>query len=202
MAPGYGPSPKVAGVRVVAGEARGRRLVAPAGRDTRPTLDRVREAVFNALGSLGAVEGSRVLDLFAGSGALGIEALSRGAAHATFVDSDRSARRAIEENLAATGLGDRATVVGLDAVAHLRRHLQQGGDGYGLVLLDPPYAMVEPLWDEVLDLVGSAAPDAVVVVESDRTPAIPEGWDALREKRYGGTLVTVLRTPSPPPEPS
>jgi 16S rRNA (guanine966-N2)-methyltransferase len=189
-------------VRVVAGEARGRRLVAPPGRDTRPTLDRVREAVFNALGSLDAVDGARVLDLFAGSGALGIEALSRGAAHATFVDTDRSARRAIEENLAATGLGDRAAVVGADAVTHLRRHLEAGGEPFGLVLLDPPYATGEPVWADVLLLVAAAAPGGVVVVESDRTPVVPDGWDALREKRYGGTLVTVLRTPSPPPEPS
>jgi len=186
----------------VAGEARGRRLVTPTGRDTRPTLDRVREAVFNALGSLDAVDGARVLDLFAGSGALGVEALSRGAAHATFVDSDRAARRAIEENLATTGLADRATVVGADALAHLRHQVQQGGERYGLVLLDPPYATVEQVWDEALGLVATVAPGAVVVVESDRPPPVPDGWDALREKRYGGTLVTVLRTPSTLPEPS
>ena len=110
-------------MRVVAGEARGRRLVAPEGTDTRPTLDRVREAVFNALASQDAIDGARVLDLFAGSGALGIEALSRGAAHATFVDTDRAARRVIDQNLAATGLADRAEVLGTDASTHLRLSL-------------------------------------------------------------------------------
>jgi 16S rRNA (guanine966-N2)-methyltransferase len=187
-------------VRVVAGEARGRRLVAPEGRDTRPTLDRVREAVFNALGSLGAVDGARVLDLYAGSGALGIEALSRGAAHTTFVDTDRAARQAIEQNLAATGLADRSEVVTADAVAHLRRHVEQTGLSYDLVLLDPPYATDDESWATLLGLVSSVAPDAVVVVESDRSPPAPDGWHALREKRYGGTLVSVLRTPSLPSE--
>ena len=103
--------PILAGVRVVAGTARGRRLVAPAGRDTRPTSDRVRESIFNALHSLGAVEEATVVDLFAGSGALGIEALSRGAAEATFVDSDPRAVAAIKRNLGA---------IGVDASVHRR----------------------------------------------------------------------------------
>lgn len=180
----------------MAGEARGRRLVAPEGRDTRPTLDRVREAVFNALVSLDAVEGARVLDLYAGSGALGIEAVSRGAAHVTFVDSDRAAIRAVEQNLVGTDLGDRADVVTSDAAVHLARHAERSGPAYDLVLLDPPYASDEQTWSTLFALVAPVAPDAVVVVESDRTVVIPDGWDALREKRYGGTLVNVLRTPS------
>src|ERR687892_855757 len=97
-------------VRVVGGSARGRTLVAPPGGRTRPTSDRVREAIFNALWSRGAVEGARVADLFAGSGALGVEALSRGAAHATFVDSDRAARAAIHRNVETCGVADRATI--------------------------------------------------------------------------------------------
>jgi 16S rRNA (guanine966-N2)-methyltransferase len=193
-------------VRVVAGEARGRRLVAPQGTDTRPTLDRVREAVFNALASQDAIDGARVLDLFAGSGALGIEALSRGAAHATFVDTDRAARRVIDENLAATGLADRAEVLGTDASTHLRRVAEQpSADGlgaYDLVLLDPPYATGDEAWAELLDLVAAAAPDAVVVVESDHEVPVPARWHALRSKRYGGTLVSVLMPPRPPSEPS
>src|SRR3954451_2504981 len=104
-------------MRVVAGEARGIRLVAPKGLDIRPTSDRVREAVFNALGSLGAVEGATVVDLFAGTGALGIEALSRGAAHATFVDRDRIAVDTVRRNLDATKLGDQATIVRADVMA-------------------------------------------------------------------------------------
>jgi 16S rRNA (guanine966-N2)-methyltransferase len=181
-------------------------LVAPAGRDTRPTLDRVREAVFNALASLDALDGARVLDLYAGSGALGIEALSRGAAHATFVDTDRAARRAVDENLATTGLADRAEVLGTDATTHLRRVAEQvaadGSGGYDLVLLDPPYATADEAWGELLALVADAAPEAVVVVESDREVPLPEGWHALRSKRYGGTLVNVLMPPSPLSEPS
>src|SRR3954467_4150678 len=104
-------------VRVIAGEWGGRRLQAPPGDATRPTSDRVREAVFNALGSLGAVEGAAVADLFAGSGAMGIEALSRGAASVTFVDSARPARAAIEANLAATGFAEQARVVAGDVMA-------------------------------------------------------------------------------------
>ena len=175
--------------------------MAPVGRDTRPTLDRVREALFNALVSLDAIDGARVLDLFAGSGALGIEALSRGAAHVTFVDSDRAARRAVEANLATTGLADRADVLGRDAVAHLRG-LDAGSPTYDLVLLDPPYATTDEAWEELLELVGRVAPEAVVVVESDRDVPVPAGWHALRSKKYGGTLVNVLLPPSPPPEPS
>lgn len=180
--------------------------MAPQGRDTRPTLDRVREAVFNALASLDAVAGARVLDLYAGSGALGIEALSRGAAHATFVDTDRSARRAVEENLAATGLDERAEVVGADALAHLRRLAEpvsaDGRGAYDLVLLDPPYVTDDEAWGELFALVAAAAPGAVVVVESDREVPVPDGWDALRSKRYGGTLVSVLMPPSELSEPS
>ena len=143
-----------------------------------------------------------MLDLFAGSGALGIEALSRGAAHATFVDPDRAARRAIEQNLAVTGLGGRADVVSAPADAHLRRVALSGAAPFALVLLDPPYATDDQAWLELLALVEPVAPDGVVVVESDRVVPLPVGWHALREKRYGGTLVTVLMPPSPLSEPS
>jgi 16S rRNA (guanine966-N2)-methyltransferase len=177
-------------------------LVAPEGSDTRPTLDRVREAMFNALVSLDAVDGARVLDLYAGSGALGIEALSRGAAHATFVDTDRAARCAVEQNLEATGLDDRADVVAIDGLTHLRRLVDAGSDAYDLVLLDPPYAIDDGAWVGLLELVGAVAPAAVVVAESDREVPLPPGWHALRTKRYGGTLVSVLMPPSPLSEPS
>jgi 16S rRNA (guanine966-N2)-methyltransferase len=119
-------------VRVVAGSARGRRLRTPAGAATRPTADRVREATFNALGSLGVVEGATVLDLFAGSGAMGIEALSRGAAAASFVDRDPAALAAVRANLDATGLVDRATVVRADAGRWLA-----GAGRFDLAVLDP-----------------------------------------------------------------
>lgn len=155
----------------------------------RPTADRVREAVFNALGSLGAVEGARVLDLFAGSGALGIEALSRGAAHAVFVERDPAARRAIEANLAATGLVGRARVVASSAEAFLRRTEER----FDLALLDPPYAFDG--WTELLEALVPVL-EGVAVLESDRRVAVPAGWHVEREKRYGGTLVAIVRPPA------
>jgi 16S rRNA (guanine966-N2)-methyltransferase len=173
-------------VRVVAGTARGRRLEAPEGTTTRPTGDRVREAVFNSLHSLGAIEEATVLDLYAGSGALGIEALSRGAARATFVDSDRRSIAAIEANLAATGLSQRAEVVRADADSVLARAAAEGRR-WDLALLDPPYS-----FDGWADLL-TGVPADLVVVESDRSIEPPPGWGVVRERRYGGTLVAVLR---------
>lgn len=180
-------------MRVVAGSARGRKLSAPPGTDTRPTTDRVREAVFNALGSLGAVEGAVVADLFAGSGALGIEALSRGAASAHFVESDRRAAAVIEENLAALALTDRAVVVRRPvdaALADLAVPLD-------LVLADPPYAFDG--WSDLLaQLLPRLADGAVVVAESDRSLALPTGWEKVRERTYGGTVVVFARPELPP----
>lgn len=175
------------GVRVVAGSARGRRLVAPEGRHVRPTTDRVREAVFNALVSQDAVAEATVLDLFAGSGALGIEALSRGAAAATFVERDARARSVIAENLAATGLADRATVVADDAEHALER--LAGADPFDLALLDPPYDYTG--WSELLDRLRAR----VVVIESDREVPLPPDWQVVRVKGYGSTLVIIARSP-------
>jgi 16S rRNA (guanine966-N2)-methyltransferase len=170
-------------VRVVAGEARGRRLVAPDGPATRPTGDRVREAVFNALHSLDAVVGRRYLDLFAGSGALGIEALSRGADHCTFVDSSPAALRAIRANLDATGLAARAAVRQADAAAFLAGSREH----FDVALLDPPYA-----FDGWADLL-TRLPADLVVVESGHEIELPAGWDAPRTRRYGGTVVHFAR---------
>ncbi len=172
----------VAGVRVISGSARGRRLVTPEGSGTRPTPDRVREATFNALGSLGVVEEAAVLDLFAGSGAMGIEALSRGAARATFVDQDIAARRAIEANLAVCDLGGAAEVVALPVERFLAGAQQRRWD---LALLDPPYDYDG--WPELLlDL-----PVQTAVLESNREVEPPFGWDVLRSKRYGRTHVVI-----------
>lgn len=172
-------------MRVVAGTARGRRLVAPAGAATRPTSDRTREAVFNALGSLGVVEDSTVLDLFAGSGAMGIEALSRGAAAATFVDDDSRALEAVRANLDTTGLTERARVVRSTA----QRFLAGDPGPFDVAILDPPYRTGDEQWAEVL-----AAVDAhVVVLEADREIAPGEGWDVLRSRTYGSTVVVVAR---------
>lgn len=147
----------------------------------------MREAVFNALFSLDAIDGARVLDLFAGSGALGIEALSRGASHCTFVEHDREALRAVRDNLAALGFDDgRARVVAGDATAYLGSGSASHAD---LVLLDPPYAFEG--WDELLEPVH----DAVVVIESDREITLPPGWGTHRVRRYGSTVVTIAIAP-------
>jgi 16S rRNA (guanine966-N2)-methyltransferase len=173
-------------MRVVAGTAGGLRLVAPDGQTTRPTSDRAREATFNALGSLGVVEDATVLDLFAGSGAMGIEALSRDAAHATFVDNDERARRAIRANLETTKLGDRAKVVAADAFAFLSTVDRR----FDLAVLDPPYAFDR--WSEVL----AVLPAEVAVLESDRPIDAGVSWVVVRSRRYGTTVVTICRRSS------
>lgn len=175
-------------MRVIAGVARGRRLVAPAGTTTRPTSDRVREATFNALGSLGAVDGAAVLDLFAGSGALGIEALSRGAAHCTFVEPDRAARAAVEANLEACGLATSATVVATTADRFLA-DARAAGTSFDLALLDPPYGFDG--WAELL----AGLPARLVVVEAAAPIEPPDGWVEVRARRYGRTWVTFLERP-------
>ena len=178
-------------MRIVAGSAKGRTLRAPKGTRTRPTSDRVREAIFNALWSLDAIDGAAVADLFAGSGALGIEALSRGADSVVFVDDDADAVETIRANLGATGFAERATVVRRDAVRWAvadpaaARH-------FDLVLADPPYAFEG--WD---DLLGALDAD-VVVCESGKDLEPPAGWDVVRRKRYGTTVVTVLKPSSEP----
>jgi 16S rRNA (guanine966-N2)-methyltransferase len=183
-------------MRVVAGEARGRRLVAPPGRGTRPTGDRVREALFNALRSLEVVGDATVVDLFAGSGALGIEALSRGARHCTFVERDRAARTVIEQNLRVTGLADRAVVRGEPAERFVERTAASGG-WFDLALLDPPYD-----YGGWLDLL-TALPADVAVIETDRELQLPRRWEVTRHKWYGSTLLVIARAqpagPGPPP---
>jgi 16S rRNA (guanine966-N2)-methyltransferase len=190
-------------MRIVGGTARGRTLVAPAGRRTRPTADRVREAVFNALWSRGALDGARVVDLFAGSGALGIEALSRGAVHATFVDSDRAARAAIARNLDTCGFTDRADVV----AAPVERFLDTldtpdaidtqdtEEPRFDLAFCDPPYAFDG--WSSVL----AARPAPLVVAEAADPIAVPDGWTLIRESRYGAAWVGFLETDDPEVQP-
>lgn len=172
--------PRFGAVRVVSGELRGRRLQAPAGETTRPTSDRVREATFNALGSMGVLEDARVLDLYAGSGALGIEALSRGAVACTFVERDRRALVALRANLDACRLGPpRALVVAADATT-------PPAGPFDLALLDPPYAFDG--WDALLDALDAGT----AVCESDRPIEPPASWLVARRKSYGATVVTVL----------
>ena len=171
-------------MRVVSGELRGRRIESPSGDATRPTTDKVREAVFNALGSLGAVEGARVLDLFAGTGAMGIEALSRGAGHCTFVERDRAALATLRSNIAGLGLGERSTVVAGDATSAM-----VSSHPADIVIADPPYGFVD--WAGLLSHVPRGA---LVILESGSPVAAPAGWECLREKRYGRTFVAFLRS--------
>jgi len=180
-------------LRVIAGTARGRRLVAPAGDAVRPTTDRVREALFSALGD--RVDGARVLDLYAGSGALAIEALSRGGDHAVLVERDRDAIDAVRQNLAATGFDDRARVERADVARFVARGTP--AEPFSLVLIDPPYdepaaavagvlaALAEPGW---------LGPGATVVLERaarSEPVGFPTSWRTGWQRTYGGTLVTV-----------
>jgi 16S rRNA (guanine966-N2)-methyltransferase len=170
-------------MRVIGGRSRGRRLAAKLPASVRPTSDRVRESIFDILGSQGGVDDLRVVDLFCGSGALGVEALSRGAASATFVDLDPDALAAVRQNLDAVGLGDQpATLVR----AALPGWLESAAAGdFDLALCDPPYDFGE--WPTLL---GALRAD-VAVMESGAPIALPEPWVVARERRYGGTLVTV-----------
>jgi 16S rRNA (guanine966-N2)-methyltransferase len=169
-------------MRVVAGDLRGRRIEAPISEATRPTTDKVRQAVFNALGSLDLVEGARVLDLFAGTGAMGIEALSRGAAHCVFVERDRDALVILKKNIAALGLSDRTTVLAVDALSVASRQPETD-----LLIADPPYG-----FDQWRDLIIDADA-AFVVLESDRAIGEIEGWETVRAKKYGRTHVSFLQ---------
>lgn len=152
----------------------------PPGRSVRPTSDRVRESLFNSLTSLGVVRDASMIDLFAGSGALGIEALSRGARHVTFVDDSREAVRAVRANLERAGLAERATVLRADAMAHLR--VAPEAD---VVLADPPYRFDD--WDALL----RTARAEHLVAESDREIRPTAEWVVLRSRRLGGTVVTI-----------
>jgi 16S rRNA (guanine966-N2)-methyltransferase len=179
-------------VRVIAGRFGGRRLSAPRGARTRPTADRVRESLFSVLGDL---EGARVLDLFAGSGALGIEALSRGAAEATFVDSAPAALRALRENLAALEIGaEAAEVRRVDARAFLRT-ARKSGRQYDLVFVDPPYRRAAALASELeRDLPAVLSPGARVAVETGRQAPLDLALPLLDERRYGDTLIRIHGT--------
>jgi 16S rRNA (guanine966-N2)-methyltransferase len=176
--------------RIVAGEVGGRRLAVPPGDRTRPTSDRAREALFGSLSALLELTGARVLDLYAGSGAVGLEAVSRGAAAALLVDSDARAAATATANAAALGLAGRATV----RRDRVERVLAGPPAPYDLVFADPPYALAGDELDRILDRLaeGWLAPDAVVVVERSsrgRGPRWPGRVEALRQRRYGeGTL--------------
>ena len=180
-------------MRITGGIYRGRSIEAPPGRATRPTGDKVREAVFNMLAARGALEGAYAADLFCGSGALGLEALSRGAAHVTFVDNNRKACNAARSN---------ARTLGVDKDCYAIRHstlprLPAFDAPLTLVFLDPPYgsAMIAPALEALIaqDLLRD---DALIVCETggkhDLSADLPEMFAIDREKHYGDTVVTLL----------
>lgn len=182
-------------MRIVAGRYGGRRLAAPAGSATRPTSDRVREATFQRLGSLDA---RRVLDLFAGSGALALEALSRGAAHATLVDNAPAAIKAIRANVAALALPPGQIVVRRQDVRAFLRSARAAGHEYDLVLLDPPYRLAAELGRELSPLIAAVlAPGGRVVSESDRRAPLDLDPDLplTDERRYGDTVIRIHERP-------
>ena len=186
-------------LRIIAGSWRGRRLSSPAGDTTRPTSDRVRQALASALQARGAFAGAHVLDLFAGTGALGLEALSRGASQLLSVEHDPHALRCLRDNVAALGATGRCRVLALDLLGPAPAvcgRLQRGGLGpFSLVLADPPYVLA----DDTLRLLGELhargllAPDALLALEHAARTRLPEPAGLLQLARYawGGTAVTV-----------
>jgi 16S rRNA (guanine966-N2)-methyltransferase len=183
-------------MRIIGGKHRGRPLSAPQGRAVRPTSDRAREALFDILahGRLAdgpAYEGARVLDVFAGTGAFGLEALSRGAAQATFMEKDRTALAALRANIEVLGEARAAAVLPVDA-----RRPPQAGAPCALAFLDPPYG--EDLAAPALTALAAAgwlAPGALVVIEvaAKQTLAAPDGFALLDERRYGAAKLVFLR---------
>ena len=184
--------------RIVAGVLGGRRLVVPAGQGTRPTSDRVREALFSSLDNLLDLDGARFADLYAGSGAVGLEACSRGAAHVLLAESDAKAARVIRSNIAALGVAARVRLV-TDKVERLVAGAPaQPEEALDAVFIDPPYAVTDERVRTVLaDLAGRwLAPDAVVVVERSARGAPlawPDGLAAVAERRYGETALWYAR---------
>lgn len=178
-------------MRIVGGEARGRKLFAPEGQDTRPTADRVRESLFNILRS--KVPGARVLDLFSGSGALALEAISRGAQSAVLVDSSRAAAQVIRRNIGVVRAGPQIRLIQAD----WRRAIDSLRDGFDIVFLDPPYRM-ETVYAEAAEALrahGLLNPSALLVMEhrANTELQLPEAFEIYDERRYGECAIALVR---------
>ena len=176
-------------MRVVSGSAGGRRLIAPDGLDVRPTTDKVKESVFNIIQF--EIEGRRMLDLFAGSGQMGIEALSRGAEHAVFVDSSRKSLDAVKQNISTVGFADHATVVAGDSLDYLRRC----GQKFGIVFLDPPYhnGLIPKVFDLLPDVLERGA---VIICETKSDEVLPDvfgDFTAVKTYKYSSIKITLYR---------
>jgi 16S rRNA (guanine966-N2)-methyltransferase len=177
-------------MRIIAGAFRGRRLHTPKSNRIRPTIDRVREAVFSIIS--GQVRGAKVLDLFAGTGAMGLEALSRGANYCFFVDNGGEAVSLIRENVQLCAAQDSSRVI-KEPVASAIRRLGSENELFDLIFMDPPYG--QGYIERTLEIVGAVARnDALVIAEhhiKDKPPLVPEIWQKDRERRYGDTLISV-----------
>ena len=169
-------------MRVISGSARGRKLKAPDGDLTRPITDRAKEGIFNMLINYAGLDGARVLDLFAGSGSFGIEALSRGAEHVTFVEKRRQARVTIEENLATLGFSDRARVV-----AGTVPECLVGMRAVDVAFCDPPYAL--DIWAEIFGLL----PADTMVGHAESAIAVTGQWDEVRRRTYGRSQIVIAQ---------
>jgi 16S rRNA (guanine966-N2)-methyltransferase len=176
-------------MRVIAGRLGGRRLQSPPSSVTRPTSDRVREALF---ATLGPIDGLSVLDLFAGSGALAIEALSRGASHAVLVERDRVAAKVIAQNLEALGLAEPVARLVRGSAKRALAQAARAAESYDLLFLDPPYRQAAALGGDTVKLIEPIlAPSARVVTESDRRQPFELDLAMIDERRYGDTLIRI-----------
>ncbi len=186
-------------MRIIAGEFKGRKLNVPRGNEMRPTLDRVKESLFSMLGE--NVVGARVLDLFCGSGALGLEALSRGAERAVLVDISRHARLAVRKNVETLAIGDRVAFLGIDVCRALRKlAAREDKPTFELIFADPPYfqGFAKPVF-KALAAAGLLAPDGLVIYEHHKkeTPVNDiRGWEVVRQRRTGDTMMTFFRLPT------
>jgi len=180
-------------MRIITGTSKGRKLLTPKGSSVRPTSDRVKESIFNILG--GEVEGKAVLDLFAGTGNLGIEALSRGAKKAVFVEKGWQGLRLIRQNLLQCGMMENAEIIPKDAIRSIG-FLNQRGESFDLILMDPPYE--KGLILRILDKLHSHPiyqDDSILVIEHGRREPLPEhlsGWELIRQRQIGDTIISFL----------
>lgn len=181
-------------MRIIGGEARGRRIEAPAGRNTRPTLDRIRENMFNMLQA--DIPGSSILDLFAGSGALSLEAISRGAKSAVLVDADRKAHMVQKQNTETLRFGDRTRLYCCDWSKAIR-NLCEEGQKFDVFFLDPPYAMTD-LNTVFSSLIPLMEKDAIIVLEHEagKTVSVPPEFAVTKDRSWGFCAVTVYRLES------
>ncbi|MDB5032983.1 MAG: rsmD [Chlorobi bacterium] len=182
-------------MRIIAGDLRGRVIKSTQTSMLRPTTDRVRETIFNILQARFTFDGARVLDLFAGTGALGIEALSRGAASCDFVETDRKAGRVIADNITTLGLRDRARLVNRDAI----KFIAESEGCYDLILADPPYAasIFERLVNDIFST-GRLHRDGLLILEHSAAMKSPRGdaFDIVKERSFGDSAITIYAWPS------